>query len=45
MDIQFKVLSSIDNASTLERMEVANFLYKHLDQYGDAKEDILRCID
>lgn len=24
---------------------IADFLFKHLEQYGDAKEDILKCID
>ncbi len=30
--------------SNLKKEEIINFLYKNLDQYGDAKEDINRCI-
>ena len=32
-----------DNTFTDER--IVNFLYTHLDQYGDAKKDIQKCID
>lgn len=28
-----------------EQTAVADFLFEHLDQYGDAKEDILRCLN
>jgi ribosomal-protein-alanine N-acetyltransferase len=31
--------------SVLTDEAIANFLFTHLDQYGDKKEDILRCID
>ena len=29
----------------IERERIANFLFVHLDQYGDKKEDIMKCID
>ncbi|MGB0176289.1 MAG: GNAT family N-acetyltransferase [Owenweeksia sp.] len=29
---------------TFTNQKVASFLYDHLEQYGDAKEDILKCI-
>ncbi len=38
-------ISAKNEATTLEKNEVADFLVKHLDQYGDTKEDILKCLD
>jgi len=43
--MEFQALTSIDNASMLVKDRIANFLYKHLDEYGDTKEDILKCLD
>ncbi|MGK7397164.1 MAG: GNAT family N-acetyltransferase [Candidatus Cyclobacteriaceae bacterium M3_2C_046] len=43
--MEFQALTSIDNASMLIKDRIANFLYKHLDQFGDKKEDILKCLD
>lgn len=43
--MEYQVLSSIDTATYLEKIEIADFLYKHLDQYGDNKEDIMKCLD
>lgn len=37
--------SSSGAHSALTKETIANFLFTHLDQYGDKKEDILRCID
>ena len=37
--------SSTGSHSVLTSEAIANFLFTHLDQYGDKKEDILRCID
>ena len=31
--------------STLEKLNATEFLYKHLEQYGDAKQDIEKAID
>ena len=33
-----------DNATGFDREQIADFLFTHLDQYGDAKEYILTCI-
>lgn len=43
MNIEY--ITAIDNASTLQKKEVADFLHTHLDQYGDKHEDIMRCLD
>lgn len=43
--MEYQVISSIDSATYLEKSEVAKFLFKHLDQYGDKMEDIMKCLD
>jgi [ribosomal protein S18]-alanine N-acetyltransferase len=43
--MEYQVISSIDSATLLEKTEIANFLFEHLDQYGDTKEDIMKCLD
>jgi ribosomal protein S18 acetylase RimI-like enzyme len=43
--MEFQTLTSIDSATTLQKNEIADFLFTHLDQYGDKKEDILKCLD
>ncbi len=43
--MDFQTLTSIDSATTLQKNEIADFLFTHLDQYGDKKEDILKCLD
>lgn len=45
MTLTIDVLTSIDTLTTLETNAVADFLFKHLDQYGDPKEDIMRAIE
>lgn len=42
---KIEALSSIDNATYLQKKEVADFLFGHLDEYGDPHEDILKCLD
>lgn len=41
----FNTLTGIDQPTLLQKDEIANFLYTHLDQYGDEKADILKCLD
>ncbi len=43
----FKIenLSAIDQATYLQKKEIADFLFEHLDQYGDPHEYIMRCLD
>lgn len=40
-----ETLSADDHATDSQKHEVADFLFQHLDQYGDPKEDIMRCLD
>lgn len=42
---KIETLSAIDNATYLQKLEIADFLFKNLDQYGDPHEDIMRCLD
>lgn len=43
--MKFQTLTAIDSATFLVKNEIADFLYEHLDQYGDTKTDILKCLD
>ncbi|MFC5625821.1 GNAT family N-acetyltransferase [Algoriphagus winogradskyi] len=43
--IKLETLSTIDNATYLQKNEIADFLFVHLGQYGDPKEDIMKCLD
>lgn len=44
--MEFKVIDAKTGEDEIfTNDEVASFLYDHLEQYGDAKEDILKCID
>jgi ribosomal protein S18 acetylase RimI-like enzyme len=43
--MDFKVHTPFDPATSSEKDRIANFLYTHLDQYGDKREDIMKCID
>ena len=43
--MEYQTLTSIDTATTLQKNEIADFLYVHLDEFGDEKEDILKCLD
>ena len=41
----FKVYNQTSKPSSTEKEEVVQFLYKHLEEYGDEKEDILKCLN
>jgi GNAT superfamily N-acetyltransferase len=43
--VDFKVYKPGEAISDERRHEIADFLLQHLEQYGDPKEDILRCLD
>ncbi len=43
--MKFQNLTAINSSTFLEKNEIADFLHEHLDQYGDTKEDILKCLD
>lgn len=40
-----ETLSAIDNATFLQKNEIADFLFVHLGEYGDPKDDIMKCLD
>jgi len=41
----FKIYNKIDKPSVKEKEKIVNFLYLHLEDYGDKKEDILKCLN
>lgn len=43
--INYTILSPADTVGLIQREAIAKFLHKHLDQYGDNREDILKAID
>lgn len=40
-----ETLSAIDNATFLQKNEIADFFFEHLGSYGDPKDDIMKCLD
>lgn len=42
--VTYNVFTPSDNQN-LNRDEVLDFLFKHLDEYGDKREDIAKCMD
>lgn len=43
--MEYQTLTSIDSATTLQKNEIADFLFAHLDEFGDPKADIMKCLD
>ncbi|MFC3415679.1 GNAT family N-acetyltransferase [Algoriphagus hitonicola] len=43
--IKLETLSAIDTATFLQKNEIADFLFEHLGEYGDPKDDIMKCLD
>ncbi|MFO7999559.1 MAG: GNAT family N-acetyltransferase [Bacteroidales bacterium] len=43
--MEFTVRTPKDEVSAEERKEIADFLYEHLDQFGDEHQAIMKCID
>jgi ribosomal protein S18 acetylase RimI-like enzyme len=43
--LHFKIYNSNRDISAIEKEEIVNFLYNHLDEFGDKKEDISKSID
>lgn len=43
--MEFKLIKAKDLATPEEKEEVADFLVEHLDEFGDNKADILKCLD
>lgn len=45
MDIKFDFINSDEqNPTNFKREDIADFLYEHLDEFGDKKQAILNCI-
>ncbi len=40
-----KIFNSANPPSNEEKNEIVDFLFKHLDQYGDPREDILKAVN
>ncbi len=43
--MKIKVYNSINTVTTLEKKEIIDFLFHHLDEFGDKWEDIERAVD
>lgn len=43
--MKFKNYNSLEGLTTLEKQMIVDFLYEHLDEYGDSKNDIGNAID
>ncbi|GGF30295.1 GNAT family N-acetyltransferase [Echinicola rosea] len=43
--MKIESLSTIDNATYLQKKEIADFLFEHLDEYGDPHGYIMNCLD
>lgn len=41
----FKIYNKVSKPTELEKEEVVQFLFQHLQEYGDEKEDISKCFD
>jgi ribosomal-protein-alanine N-acetyltransferase len=42
--MKFKIFTPFDRASLAETWQIVDFLYDHLDEYGDAREDIHKAL-
>lgn len=43
--MQYNIYKTPDLFSAIEERQVLEFLFKHLEQYGDAKADIQKCLN
>lgn len=43
--VQYNVLTPAETVGFVHKQEIANFLYEHLDEFGDSKAAILKAID
>ena len=43
--MKYKHFTPVDILTTLEKRRIVNFLYEHLDEYGDTKTSISNAID
>jgi ribosomal-protein-alanine N-acetyltransferase len=42
---KIEIISAADQATFLQKKEIADFLFVQLEQYGDPVNDILKCLD
>lgn len=42
--IETKIFDAVNRPSSIEKKEVVNFLFEHLQEYGDSKKDIEKAI-
>jgi ribosomal protein S18 acetylase RimI-like enzyme len=43
--LQIKVYNPATKPTSIEKDEIVQFLFDHLDEFGDDKADILKCVD
>lgn len=43
--LKIETLSAKDQATYLQKKEIADFLFEHLEKYGDPHEHIMNCLD
>lgn len=43
--MKYQTLTAIDSSTFLEKKEIADFLFEHLDEFGDTQTDIMKCLD
>lgn len=43
--VNIKIYDKANLPTKSEKLETINFLYEHLEQYGDSKSDIEKCLD
>lgn len=43
--MEYQVISAADAPGLSLKNSIADFLFVHLDAFGDAKEDIMKCLD
>lgn len=45
MNVEIQILTADDGPQPSQKDEVADFLFEHLDQYGDPRQHIMKAID
>lgn len=43
--MKFRIIDSMNSIGIVEKNKIVKFLHKHLDQYGDSEEDIMKALD
>ncbi len=43
--MNYSILTPKDSVSEKDKIEIADFLYEHLDQFGDEHKSIMKCIN